>query len=339
MLDANEPSSFAPGKKPAQPATRHWPAIGTDAAGNTVAEYAVLLAMVVGVALLGSRLLGGAAQGTFSSVLVAEAAEAGPQAPRSDAAPGKPEPTAEAATDGGWFSLRLLVAELIAVIALGGLWYVMHAARKRRELAGEDEVPANISRAIPHNRLFQKRQQIYRILGSDMRALFASRIQVRHVMSERVVRVQPETSADEVRQKMKAKQFRHLLVCHGDGKVLGIISDRDVAERVGTTAGALMTKDPLTVPPTTLLNPAVTLMIENRISCLPVMDGEGHLVGVLTSTDLMMTLQCALQLLHRLASEVAGPDPAAAADDLSDAAGSEPPCDREEVYENATKRT
>lgn len=52
----------------------------------------------------------------------------------------------------------------------------------------------------------------------------------------------------------------------------------------------IMTPDPVTVPPETPLAAVATLMAERAISGLPVVDGEGRLLGVVTDGDLMRRL-------------------------------------------------
>ena len=86
-------------------------------------------------------------------------------------------------------------------------------------------------------------------------------------------------------------------------KLVGIISDRDLAKTNAKTAADLMTADPLSVEPDTLINPAITLLVQKRISCLPVVKNQ-HLMGVLTTTDLMMALQCTLQVLNKVAVQI-----------------------------------
>jgi predicted transcriptional regulator len=56
----------------------------------------------------------------------------------------------------------------------------------------------------------------------------------------------------------------------------------------------LMSTDLVTVRPETPLDQAVTLMVEEGISCLPVLN-ETELVGILTNTDLHVVLQVFLQ--------------------------------------------
>lgn len=47
------------------------------------------------------------------------------------------------------------------------------------------------------------------------------------------------------------------------------------------------------------IGPAIGIMIEKRISCLLVID-EQSVYGVLTTTDVMLRLQCVLQVLSRV---------------------------------------
>ena len=52
-------------------------------------------------------------------------------------------------------------------------------------------------------------------------------------------------------------------------------------------AADLMTRDIVTVGPETPLADAIRLMLEHRVSGLPVVDGAGQLVGLLTEGDLL----------------------------------------------------
>lgn len=53
------------------------------------------------------------------------------------------------------------------------------------------------------------------------------------------------------------------------------------------TVAEVMTANPITVEAQTPLNEALKIMAEKKISGLPVVDGEGKLIGVLSETDLM----------------------------------------------------
>lgn len=53
------------------------------------------------------------------------------------------------------------------------------------------------------------------------------------------------------------------------------------------TVTDIMTRDPVVVHPETLLNEAIKILAERRISGLPVVDDTGKLVGMISETDLM----------------------------------------------------
>ena len=106
-----------------------------------------------------------------------------------------------------------------------------------------------------------------------------------------------ETSVLELVELFHAKHFRHVLVVDHEDKLVGVVSDRDVLRCFGFHEGPkrsilagirvqeLMSTDLVTVRPETPLEQAVTLMVEEGISCLPVLN-EAELVGILTNTDL-----------------------------------------------------
>jgi acetoin utilization protein AcuB len=103
--------------------------------------------------------------------------------------------------------------------------------------------------------------------------------------------------------------FRHIPIVD-DGRLVGLISDRDLARFApsmlvplspeeynhvfeSTEIGKVMNKNPLTTSPGTLLAEAVDLITTNRLGCLPVVE-NGTLVGILTKADLIRALRDSL---------------------------------------------
>ena len=196
------------------------------------------------------------------------------------------------------------VGVVIACAAIAGLgfggWRFRRAFTRRESSRGEAACAATSPESL--ERVFGKRQQLRRLLSRGLEHSMPKEALVHHLMSTDTVNLPPAAPFAQVAETMADRQIRHLLVCRENRQLVGVISDRDIRDRAGRTAADIMTRNPLTVSPQTPVTPAITLMISKGISCLPVLDAEGELRGILTTTDLMLTLQCALQVLTQVAS-------------------------------------
>lgn len=124
---------------------------------------------------------------------------------------------------------------------------------------------------------------------------------VRNWMSSPVVTVSPETHLSEARKIISEKNIRALPVVI-DGKLVGIITRRGLLRldlslldnhsfhaepiQVDEMIGQVMTKNPITIAPDAVIPKAARIMLENKITALPVLE-NGKLIGILTNSDLM----------------------------------------------------
>ena len=126
------------------------------------------------------------------------------------------------------------------------------------------------------------------------------------IMHTDLVTVPPETTLVEARDLIEKNRIAHLLVVNKKGKLVGILSDRDLKQNWASPAtslsahelhyllqkvqvGMIMVKTVVTVSPDTTIERAAYVMQTNNISALPVMKGE-ELVGIITSHDVMAVL-------------------------------------------------
>jgi acetoin utilization protein AcuB len=125
---------------------------------------------------------------------------------------------------------------------------------------------------------------------------------VESIMSREVVTVRPDAALMEIRGLLHEKGFNHLLVTEEDDTLCGVISDRDVLKSVSPfldtyseehrdvktlsrPASEIMQADPITVTPDTSIKEASQTLLDNRVSSLPVVEGN-ELVGIVTGKDL-----------------------------------------------------
>ncbi len=106
-----------------------------------------------------------------------------------------------------------------------------------------------------------------------------------------------EQSIDELRQMMHDCGVRHLPIVR-DGKVVGVVSDRDVrvAQGLGTEhrfqvrAADIMATDPVMVPASMPLDRVAFTMSDRKIGSVIVNEDDGGFLGIFTVTDALNAL-------------------------------------------------
>jgi len=99
---------------------------------------------------------------------------------------------------------------------------------------------------------------------------------------------------------MVVSEIRHLPVIDRDRRVVGIVSDRDVlhasAEHPGESLPIeqVMTRNVRVIPATMPAIEAATHLLESKHSALPVVDADGALIGIVTTTDFVELARRAL---------------------------------------------
>ncbi len=122
-------------------------------------------------------------------------------------------------------------------------------------------------------------------------------------MSSKVVSAPVGTPVQVAFELMRDGGFRHLPVLSTKGKLMGILSDRDL-RGVGaffkdsnsgideflvtapTTVEKIMVADPITVSPDATISTAVKIIRDKRIGCLVVTEGD-EMVGILSYLDVL----------------------------------------------------
>jgi CBS domain-containing protein len=142
--------------------------------------------------------------------------------------------------------------------------------------------------------------------------------QVRDVMQRDVYSVSPETTVEEILKGLSAHEIQRAAVVDRDGKLLGLIADRDLlrafsddsggfwayclgilsgrggaggAERFrAATAAQVMKRDVLTIREDAGIDEAVQLLATKKIKRLPVLDASGRFKGMISRDAVLRTV-------------------------------------------------
>jgi CBS domain-containing protein/gamma-glutamyl:cysteine ligase YbdK (ATP-grasp superfamily) len=132
---------------------------------------------------------------------------------------------------------------------------------------------------------------------------------VEQVMTTDLFTVGPEDLVDLAANLMDWEHIRHVPVEDKDGRLVGLISHRHLLRLVGqglmkgdrqVAVREVMATNPITVRPDTGALDAIAIMRKRRVSCLPVVDKENRLVGVVSERDF---INVAAKLLEDKLSE------------------------------------
>lgn len=133
------------------------------------------------------------------------------------------------------------------------------------------------------------------------------KIKVSSYMSPQVVSIPPTMGIREAFFKMKENGIRHLPIVDENNTLIGIISDRELRRpnwvdeaqdisHVYHLDNSMLVSDVMItnvhiIHTYDTLNKAVSLLLDNHIGAVPVLDKKGALVGMLSAVDLLQALK------------------------------------------------
>jgi CBS domain-containing protein len=129
-------------------------------------------------------------------------------------------------------------------------------------------------------------------------------LRLKHFMQTSVIRAAMDSTLGEAMTLCFQHRIRHLPVINDEGKLVGLLTDRDlrfyISHRLGTIMEnnsdrealhhhlhVIMVRRVVSGRPEMTLTQGARLMLENRIGCLPVIDGENRLIGIVTTGDFL----------------------------------------------------
>ncbi len=157
-------------------------------------------------------------------------------------------------------------------------------------------------------------KEIYRFAYRHAMERITQSVRAHHIMTTRVFSVNRETPVKEVAELMAEKTVSGIPVLDDDGKVAGIISEKDFLSHMGSRdkthfmavvaeclkgkgcvampirlkkAEDIMTSPAFTVKEDTSVIEIANLFTEKNINRVPVINGEGRLTGIVSRADIV----------------------------------------------------
>lgn len=133
-------------------------------------------------------------------------------------------------------------------------------------------------------------------------------------MSKNLITAGPDMTIFEARKIMTEKDIRHLPIVDPAGKLIGIVTDRDVRDAMPSTllkkadyditlakimnfpVRDIMTANPLTIYAYYTIQDSLLVMQQKKVGALPVIDQEGYLKGILSVRDLLKAFVSVLNI-------------------------------------------
>lgn len=302
-----------------------------NTAGNTIPEYALIVAILAAGACVAYMAAGSQANSILTSTSrLTEELAGGQLGTFGENRPGH-QPNLALAPAGhqpphsSWIVRHAAVVigsiAWIATMTVGLLALRVFRRVSLGKQGGDSstDLPSDGVEPTSYDRLAEKRQQMLRLVTRNLEHTGSVQARVHHMMSKYVTTVRPNTPISAASEMMSSLCIHHLLVCDEDGQLIGIVNDTDLETRQGETVQDVMTANPTVSQPNVPIGPAITLMLQRKISCLPVVD-QGRICGVLTTTDVMLSCQC---MLHVLESNTPAPSSTSSSSEWDESAPAE----------------
>jgi len=124
------------------------------------------------------------------------------------------------------------------------------------------------------------------------------------IMQRNVIRADADTTLGEAMTICFQHRIRHLPVVNNREKLAGLVTDRDlrfyISHRLGTImennsdrealhhhVHVMMIRRVITGNSEMTLTQAAQLMVDHRVGCLPIVDSENRIVGIVTAGDFL----------------------------------------------------
>ena len=192
-------------------------------------------------------------------------------------------------------------------VMTGARW-ILRTFTKLKKETSRDEAISTMTAALVENQIKNIPVHEWEMPTlEDLKEYKTDTITVEEVMETDLFTVQKDDIVEFVADVMSWRKMRYIAVEDAKGQLDGLISSSSIINHFTDSyyhkdsepvlVGSIMVQNPIIVNPTTPISEAIQLMQENEIGCLPVVNENNTLLGIITE---MNFLKISNRLLKRL---------------------------------------
>jgi len=121
------------------------------------------------------------------------------------------------------------------------------------------------------------------------------------IMSSPVFTIGDDAYVNDAWAEFVEKKVHHMPVLSGDGKLIGIVSDRDLLKKLIISDGKIetardavvrdiMSTDVIATTPLTDIRRIAKAMLDRHIGAMPIVNEEGTIVGIISRSDILYAI-------------------------------------------------
>jgi len=121
------------------------------------------------------------------------------------------------------------------------------------------------------------------------------------IMSSPVCTIKPDISVYEAWMKFSEKHVHHMPVVSDEGKIIGIVSDKDLLKKLiisdgkvetarEATVNDIMSTDVIATTPLTDIRRIAKAMLDHHVGAMPVVNDDGSIAGIITRSDILYAI-------------------------------------------------
>lgn len=115
------------------------------------------------------------------------------------------------------------------------------------------------------------------------------------IMNKRILPLHENLSIDEAWKLVKDHQFEHFPIVSSEGKLVGLLSEREILRKIQAKEGKkslkeIVSKETLCADKSANLNEVIQVFFDKNLEAVPVVDEEQKVLGILSKNELLQTM-------------------------------------------------